>query len=147
MDLGFFWAVYFLSAAGGLMAIAHAVPIVDALGGGAVLAPLAPTLNALGNVLGSLVGGVLVGRMGLRLALAVPVAVLMVSLLVVAHTVDPAAALTGRYLSLAEREDLAILRAQGSGVREIGRQMGRFTSSCCLAVRGGSAAVLQEIHS
>lgn len=95
MDLGFFWAVYFLSAAGGLMAIAHAVPIVAALGGGADWAPLAPTLNALGNVLGSLVGGVLVGRLGLRLALAVPVAVLTVSLLVVAHTVDPAAALAG----------------------------------------------------
>jgi hypothetical protein len=41
----------------------------------------------------------------------------------------PAAALTGRYLSLAEREDLAILRAQGSGVREIGRQMGRSAST------------------
>jgi len=36
--------------------------------------------------------------------------------------------------------------AQGGGVREIGRQMGRFTSSCCLAVRGGIAAVQQEIH-
>lgn len=95
MDVGFFWLVYFLAAAGGLMAIAHAVPIVDALAAGADAASLAPTLNALGNVLGSLLGGMLVDRLGLRRALAVPVAVLTLSLLVVAHTVDPAVALAG----------------------------------------------------
>ena len=33
--------------------------------------------------------------------------------------------LSGRYLSLAERAELAILRAQGGGVRQIARQMGR----------------------
>jgi len=32
---------------------------------------------------------------------------------------------SGRYLSFAEREELAILRAQGLGVREIGRRLGR----------------------
>jgi len=37
--------------------------------------------------------------------------------------------LTGRYLSLGEREELAILHAQGDGVREIARQMGRSASN------------------
>jgi IS30 family transposase len=50
-----------------------------------------------------------------------------------------AAALTGRYLSLAEREDLAILRAQGSGVREIGRQMGRSASTISRELRRNAA--------
>jgi hypothetical protein len=32
---------------------------------------------------------------------------------------------SGRYLSFAEREEIAILRAGGCGVREIARQLGR----------------------
>ena len=32
---------------------------------------------------------------------------------------------TGRYLSFAEREEIALLRAKGAGVREIARQLGR----------------------
>ncbi len=32
---------------------------------------------------------------------------------------------TGRYLCFAEREEIAILRAQGKGVREIARTVGR----------------------
>jgi DNA-binding CsgD family transcriptional regulator len=32
---------------------------------------------------------------------------------------------TGRYLSFAEREEIALLRAQGKGVREIARTVGR----------------------
>ena len=95
MDLGFFWLVYFLGAAGGLMAIAHAVPIVDALQGGADWAPVAPTLNALGNVLGSLLAGMLVDRLGLRRALAVPLVLLTMSLYLVASAVDPKVALAG----------------------------------------------------
>jgi hypothetical protein len=35
------------------------------------------------------------------------------------------APLSGRCLSFAEREEIAILRARGCGVREIGRQLGR----------------------
>ena len=95
MDLGFFWLVYFLGAAGGLMAIAHAVPIVDALADGDDWGPMAPTLNALGNVLGSLLGGLLVDRLGLRRALAVPLVVLTLSLYLVASAVDPKVALAG----------------------------------------------------
>ena len=95
LELGFFWLVYFLGAAGGLMAIAHAVPIVDALADGADWGPLAPTLNAVGNVLGSLLGGLLVDRLGLRRALAVPLGVLTVSLYLVASAVDPKVALAG----------------------------------------------------
>ena len=95
MDLGFFWLVYFLGAAGGLMAIAHAVPIVAALVGGADWAPVAPTLNAVGNVLGSLLAGQLVDRLGLRRALAVPLVVAMVSLYLLASALDPTVALAG----------------------------------------------------
>jgi IS30 family transposase len=36
---------------------------------------------------------------------------------------------SGRYLSLAEREDIAVLRAQNRGVREIGRLLGRSAST------------------
>ncbi|MBD4579711.1 helix-turn-helix domain-containing protein, partial [Xanthomonas citri pv. citri] len=32
---------------------------------------------------------------------------------------------TGRYLSFAEREEIAILHAQGQGVRQIARTLGR----------------------
>ena len=95
IDLGFFWLVYFLGAAGGLMAIAHAVPIVAALVGGADWAPVAPTLNAVGNVLGSLLAGLLVDRLGLRRALAVPLVVAMVSMCLVASALDPTVALAG----------------------------------------------------
>jgi len=35
------------------------------------------------------------------------------------------APLSGRYLSFAEREEIALLRVQGQGVREIARQLGR----------------------
>src|SRR5271167_2201835 len=43
--------------------------------------------------------------------------------------------LSGRYLSLAEREELAILHAQGAGVREIGRQMGWSASTISRELR------------
>ncbi|MCU1634784.1 MAG: putative transposase [Cryobacterium sp.] len=36
---------------------------------------------------------------------------------------------TGRYLSFVEREEIAILRAQGHGPREIGRRIGRNAST------------------
>ena len=39
------------------------------------------------------------------------------------------ASASGRYLSFDEREEIAILRAGGSGVREIGRQLGRAPST------------------
>ncbi len=39
------------------------------------------------------------------------------------------APVSGRYLSFPEREEIAILRAQGSGVREIARQLGRAPST------------------
>jgi len=32
---------------------------------------------------------------------------------------------TGRYLSFAEREEIALLKAQGKGVRQIARTIGR----------------------
>lgn len=42
---------------------------------------------------------------------------------------------TGRYLSLAEREEIALLRVQGSGVREIARQLERAASTISRELR------------
>lgn len=38
---------------------------------------------------------------------------------------------SGRYLSLAEREELALLNVQGHSLREIGRRLGRAASTIC----------------
>jgi len=43
--------------------------------------------------------------------------------------------LSGRYLSLAEREELAILHAQGTGIREIARRVGRSASTISRELR------------
>jgi IS30 family transposase len=47
--------------------------------------------------------------------------------------------LSGRYLSFAEREELAILRAQGTGIREIARQTGRSASTISRELRRNAA--------
>jgi transposase, IS30 family len=44
-------------------------------------------------------------------------------------------AVSGRYLSFAEREDIAILRAQGAGVRQIARRLGRDPSTVSRELR------------
>jgi transposase, IS30 family len=44
-------------------------------------------------------------------------------------------AVSGRYLSFVEREDIAMLRAQGAGVREIARQLGRDPSTVSRELR------------
>jgi IS30 family transposase len=46
---------------------------------------------------------------------------------------------SGRYLSFAEREELAILSARGAGVREIARQMGRSASTISRELRRNAA--------
>ena len=46
---------------------------------------------------------------------------------------------TGRYLSFAEREELALLRAQGLGVRAIARQLGRDPSTISRELRRNAA--------
>jgi IS30 family transposase len=51
-------------------------------------------------------------------------------------TLDPA---SGRYLSFAEREEIAILRAQGAGVREIARRVGRSPSTISRELRRNAA--------
>src|SRR6185437_9751955 len=45
------------------------------------------------------------------------------------------APLSGRYLSFREREEIAILKVQGAGVREIARQLGRAPSTVCRELR------------
>jgi transposase-like protein len=49
------------------------------------------------------------------------------------------APLSGRYLSFAEREEIAILRARGCGVREIARQLGRSPSTISRELRRNAA--------
>ncbi|MCA1701023.1 MAG: IS30 family transposase [Actinobacteria bacterium] len=46
---------------------------------------------------------------------------------------------SGRYLSFAEREEIAILRARGAGVREIARQIGRSASTISRELRRNAA--------
>ena len=46
---------------------------------------------------------------------------------------------TGRYLSFPEREELALLRAQGRGVRAIARKMGRDPSTISRELRRNAA--------
>ncbi|MQA74696.1 MAG: IS30 family transposase [Solirubrobacterales bacterium] len=53
-------------------------------------------------------------------------------------SVTPAAA-SGRYLSFAEREEIAILRARGLGVRAIARQLGRSPSTISREFRRNAA--------
>jgi IS30 family transposase len=52
--------------------------------------------------------------------------------------VDPAP-LSGRYLSFAEREEIAILKAQGIGVRETARRLGRSPSTISRELRANAA--------
>jgi IS30 family transposase len=49
------------------------------------------------------------------------------------------APLSGRYLSFAEREEIAILRARGCGVREIARRIGRSPSTISRELRRNAA--------
>ncbi|HET9718462.1 MAG TPA: IS30 family transposase [Solirubrobacteraceae bacterium] len=49
------------------------------------------------------------------------------------------APLSGRYLSFAEREEIALLRAAGTGVREIARQLGRSPSTISRELRRNAA--------
>ena len=51
------------------------------------------------------------------------------------------APLSGRYLSFAEREEIAILRAQEVGVRETARQLGRSPSTISRELRRNAATV------
>ncbi len=46
---------------------------------------------------------------------------------------------TGRYLSFAEREEIALLRAKGAGVREIARQLGRDPGTISRELRRNAA--------
>jgi IS30 family transposase len=54
------------------------------------------------------------------------------------RTVSPAE-LSGRYISFAEREEIAILNAQGCGVREIARRTGRSPSTISRELRRNAA--------
>jgi IS30 family transposase len=53
-------------------------------------------------------------------------------------SIDPSP-LSGRYLSFAEREEIAILKAQGVGVRETARRLGRSPSTISRELRRNAA--------
>jgi IS30 family transposase len=53
-------------------------------------------------------------------------------------SIDPSP-LSGRYLSFAEREEMAILKAQGVGVRETARRLGRSPSTISRELRRNAA--------
>jgi IS30 family transposase len=55
------------------------------------------------------------------------------------HFAQSAPPLSGRYLSFAEREQLALLRAEGHGVRECGRRLGRAPSTISRELRRNAA--------
>jgi IS30 family transposase len=55
------------------------------------------------------------------------------------HLSPSSAPSTGRYLSLAEREQIALLRAQRQGVREIARQLARSASTISRELRRNAA--------
>jgi DNA-binding CsgD family transcriptional regulator len=46
---------------------------------------------------------------------------------------------SGRYLSFAEREDIALLKARGAGVREMARKLGRSPSTISRELRRNAA--------
>lgn len=55
------------------------------------------------------------------------------------HLAPSAPQATGRYLSFAEREEIALSRARGDGVREIARQLGRSASTISRELRRNAA--------
>jgi transposase, IS30 family len=55
------------------------------------------------------------------------------------HLTSSAPPLAGRYLSFAEREQVALLRAKGDGVREIARQLERAASTISRELRRNAA--------
>ncbi len=55
------------------------------------------------------------------------------------HLSRSAKPLSGRYLSFTEREEIALLRAQGLGVREVARRLGRAASAISRELRRNAA--------
>ena len=55
------------------------------------------------------------------------------------HLAPSSAPLAGRHLSFTEREEIALLRAQGHGVRETARRIGRAASAVSRELRRNAA--------
>ncbi len=55
------------------------------------------------------------------------------------HLAVSAAPLSGRYLSFAEREEIALLRVRGHGVRDIARTLNRSPSTISRELRRNAA--------
>jgi IS30 family transposase len=56
------------------------------------------------------------------------------------------ALLSGRYLSFADREEIAILRAQQHGVREIARRVGRSPSTISRELRRNASTRSHQVR-
>ncbi len=54
--------------------------------------------------------------------------------------------LAGRYLSFAEREEIAVLRAQGAGVRDIAGRLGRAPSTVSRELRRNAATRVGKLE-
>jgi predicted transcriptional regulator len=54
--------------------------------------------------------------------------------------------LSKRYLSFAEREEIALLRAQGCGVRETARRLGRDASTISRELRRNAATRVTSVN-
>lgn len=63
------------------------------------------------------------------------------------HLSPSAKPASGRYLSFAEREDIALLSVQGQGVRAIARKLGRAASSTEPRPRSGMLIVQHVVQS
>lgn len=55
------------------------------------------------------------------------------------HLAPSSKLLLGRYLSFAEREEIALWRVQGLGVREVARRLGRAASTISRELRRNAA--------
>ncbi len=55
------------------------------------------------------------------------------------HLARTSVSLSGRYLAFAEREEIALWRAQGLGVREVARRLGRSASTVSRELRRNAA--------
>jgi IS30 family transposase len=55
------------------------------------------------------------------------------------HLAPSAPPLSGRYLSFAEREQIALLRAKGHGIRQIARRLARSASTISRELRRNAA--------
>lgn len=88
------WATYLLGAFSGLLIIAHALGIAEAVTGQGNLGAAASGLVSVGSVAGGYLGGLLSGKLSIRHSVALPLLAQAAAAAVLALVSGPAAALT-----------------------------------------------------